>query len=102
MLGIIFQIVYLALYFFVVILLSRFVMQAVLQFGRRWRPGRGAAATLEVVWSVTDPPLKALRRVIPPLRLGSVSVDLAALVLMVILYVLLSFVVGPLISASSR
>jgi len=101
-LGIIFQIVYLALYFFVVILLSRFVMQAVLQFGRRWRPGRGAAATLEVVWSVTDPPLKALRRVIPPLRLGSVSVDLAALVLMVILYVLLSFVVGPLISASSR
>ena len=92
MLGIIFQIVYLALYFFVVILLSRFVMQAVLQFGRRWRPGRGAAATLEVVWSVTDPPLKALRRVIPPLRLGSVSVDLAALLLLVILSVLLSFV----------
>jgi YggT family protein len=101
-LAIIFQIVYLALYFFVVVLLSRFVMQAVLQFGRRWRPGRGAAATLEVMWSVTDPPLKALRRVIPPLRLGSLSVDLAALVLMVILYVLLSFVVGPLISATSR
>ena len=42
--------------------------------GGRWRPGRGAAAAaLEVVWSVTDPPLKALRRVIPPLRIGTVA-----------------------------
>ena len=54
----------------------------VMQYGRRWRPGRGAAAALEVVWSVTDPPLKALRRVIPPLRIGTVSIDLAFLVLL--------------------
>ncbi len=101
MLSIVFQVVYLALYFFLVTLFVRFVMGYVMQFGRRWRPGRGAAATLEVVWSVTDPPLKALRRVIPPLRLGTVSVDLASLVLLVILYVLMSLVVGPLISATN-
>jgi YggT family protein len=52
---------------------------------------------LEVVWSVTDPPLKALRRVIPPLRLGTVSFDLASLVLLVIVFVLMSFVLPPLI-----
>jgi YggT family protein len=46
-----------------------------------------------MVWSVTDPPLKALRRVIPPLRLGTVSVDLSSLVLLLILYVLMTFVV---------
>jgi YggT family protein len=92
---------YLVLYLFLVILFARFVMGAVMQFGRRWRPGRGAAAALEVVWSVTDPPLKALRRVIPPLRLGTVSFDLASIVLLVILFVLLSFVLDPLIGRSS-
>jgi YggT family protein len=88
---------YLLLYFFWLTLLGRFVMGWVLAFGRRWQPGRGAAATLEMVWSVTDPPLKALRRVIPPLPLGTVTVDLSAIVLLLILYVLMRVVVGPLI-----
>jgi YggT family protein len=95
--SVVFQVVYLLLYAFLLTLLARFVMGWVIQFGRRWRRGRGSAAALEVVWSVTDPPLNALRRVIPPLRLGTVSVDLAALVLLVILYVLMIVVVRPLI-----
>ena len=90
--SIIGQIAYLVLYFFLLILLGRFVMSAVLAYGRRWHPGRGAAAVLEVVWSVTDPALKPLRRVIPPLRIGTVSVDLSALVLLLILYVLMNVV----------
>ena len=101
MLSVLFQVVYLVLYAFLLILLARFVMSSVLQFGRRWHPGRGAAATLEVVWSVTDPPLKALRRVIPPLRIGNVSLDLASLVLLVILFVLLNFVLARLIATFS-
>jgi len=100
-LSIVFQVVYLVLYVFLLILLARFVMSTVLQFGRRWHPGRGAAATLEVVWSVTDPPLKALRRVIPPLRIGTVSVDLSSLVLLIILYVLMKLVLEALIRATS-
>ena len=95
--SIVAQAAYLVLYFFWLILLGRFVMGWVLAFGRRWHPGRGAAATLEAVWSVTDPPLKALRRVIPPLPLGTVTVDLSAIVLLLILYVLMRVVVGPLI-----
>ena len=101
MLSIVFQVAYLVLYGFLLILLSRFVMSSVLQFGRRWHPGRGAAAALETVWSVTDPPLKALRRVIPPLRIGTVSVDLTSLVLLVILFVLMKLVLEPLIHATS-
>ena len=90
--SIIGQIVYLVLFFFLLTLLSRFVMSTVLAYGRRWHPGRGSAAALEVVWSVTDPALKPLRRVIPPLRVGTVSVDLSALVLLLILYVLMNVV----------
>jgi YggT family protein len=90
--SIVIQTLYLVVYAFLLTLLGRFVMGAVLAYGRRWQPGRGAAASLEVVWSVTDPPLKALRRVIPPLRIGTVSIDLASIVLLVILFVLLRFV----------
>ena len=91
------QVMYLVLYVFLLVLLARFVMGWVLSFSRRWEPRRRAAAALESVWSVTDPPLRALRRVIPPLRIGTVSVDLASLVLLVILFVLMNFVVKPLI-----
>jgi YggT family protein len=96
--SILLQVVYLGLFAFLYALLSRFIMTAVMAYGRRWRPSRGAAAALEVVWTVTDPPLKALRRVIPPIRLGGVSFDLASLVLLVIVFVLMSFVLQPLIA----
>ena len=101
MLSIAFQVLYLVLYVFFLILLARFVLGAVLQYGRRWQPGRGASAAMESVWSVTDPPLKALRRVIPPLRIGTVSLDLASLVLLVILFVLMNVVIMRLIRSFS-
>ncbi|MEV4352111.1 YggT family protein [Actinoplanes sp. NPDC049596] len=97
MLSVVFQILYLLVYIFFLVLLARFVLGAVLQYGRRWQPSRGASAALETVWSVTDPPLKALRRVIPPLRIGNVSLDLASIVLLVILFVLMRFVLQRLI-----
>src|SRR3954454_20989099 len=100
-LSILFQILYLVGYLFFLVLLARFVLGAVLQYGRRWQPGRGASAALETVWSVTDPPLKALRRVIPPLRIGNVSLDLASIVLLVILFVLMRFVLQNLIQTYS-
>jgi YggT family protein len=100
-LSILFQVLYLIVYVFLLVLLARFVLSAVLQYGRRWQPSRRASAGMESVWSVTDPPLKALRRVIPPLRIGTVSIDLASLVLLVILFVLMRFVLGPLINSST-
>ena len=97
MVNVLLQVAYILVFVFLYVLFARFVMSLVMSFGRRWQPSRGASVALELVWSVTDPPLKALRRVIPPLRLGTVSVDLASLVLLVIVFVLMSFVLGPLI-----
>lgn len=99
---IVWQVVYLILYSFFLVLLARLVLEYVLMFAKRWQPGRGASAGLEVVWSVTDPPLKALRRVIPPLRIGTVSLDLAFIVLLLIVWVLLYGVVGSLAGDSIR
>ena len=87
--SIIGQVIYLVLFFFLLLLLIRFVMTLVMQFGHRWRAGRFGAASLELVWTVTDPPLHALRRMIPPLRIGTVGVDIAFMVLIVILSLLM-------------
>ena len=49
----------------------RFVIDWVQMFARSWPPRGVLLVLLEVVFSVTDPPLKALRRVMPPLRLAA-------------------------------
>lgn len=52
-------------------------------FARDWRPRGAALVVAEVTYTITDPPLKAIRRVLPPLRIGAVALDLAFLVVMV-------------------
>lgn len=72
-----------ALYVFIALLIVRFVMDWIMVLSRNYRPSGVAAAALEIAYSVTDPPMKALRRVIPPLPLGRISFDLSFLVLWV-------------------
>ena len=86
------QLAYLALYIFMLVLLGRLVMEYVMMFARRWKPGRGSAVAMEVLWSATDPPLKALRRVIPPLRIGGISLDLGFILLLLIVFLLMNVV----------
>ncbi len=74
---------------FLIFLLARAVLDWVQVFAREWRPRGGALVAAEIVYSVTDPPLKALRRVIPPVRLGNVSLDVAYMVLFAICWLLL-------------
>ena len=90
--GIVGAVLYYALTVFLVILLFRLVMDWVFQFARSWRPGKAMVVVLEATYTVTDPPLKLLRRVIPPLRLGGVALDLSFFVLMIIVYALIWFV----------
>ena len=69
------------LFVFMLFLLARVVLSLVIALSRDWRPkGAGLVAT-EGVFTVTDPPLKALRRLIPPLTLGQIRLDLAFIVL---------------------
>jgi YggT family protein len=84
------QIVSSVLLVFLVLLFARFVVDWVMVLARSWRPHGLVAAGLEVVYSTTDPPLKALRKVIPPLNLGSVRLDLGFMVLLIAVIVLRS------------
>jgi YggT family protein len=93
---ILFDVLYYALLVFFLLLIFRLVMEYVFMFARSYRPAGAVAALLEVCYTVTDPPLSALRRVIPPLRVGGISLDLGFLVLVILVQVLMSQVVGPL------
>ena len=77
------QIVSSVLLVFLVLLFARFVVDWVMVLARSWRPQGLVAAGLEVVYTTTDPPLKAVRKVIPPLNLGSVRLDLGFMVLLI-------------------
>lgn len=66
---------------FVIVLLVRLVLDWIQVFSRDWRPSGLMLVIAEAAYTVTDPPLKLLRKVIPPLRLGHVAIDLAFLVL---------------------
>ena len=83
------SIIHAVLFTFIALLWIRFVVDWVQVFARSWTPHGVLLVILEVVYSVTDPPIKALRRVIPPLRLGNFALDLSFLIVLVAAYVLL-------------
>ncbi len=78
---IVFPIIGYVLELFLLVLIVRLVFDWVMVFARDFRPHGVLAAFLEIIYSLTDPPLRALRRVIPPLRLGNFALDLAFIVL---------------------
>ncbi len=81
-----------ALWVYLLVLMFRLVMDFVFQFSRSYQPKGAMLVALEVTYTLTDPPLKLIRRVIPPLRLGGVAIDLAFLVLIFLIYILRALV----------
>lgn len=67
------------LYF--VVLIARLVFDWIQLFAREWRPKGPILVVAEFVYTLTDPPLKAIRKVVPPLRLGGIALDLAFIIL---------------------
>ena len=90
------DILYFALLVFLILLIVRLGMEYVFMFARNFTPSGPLAVALELCYSATDPPLRALRRVLPPLRIGSVSIDLGFIILFFAVQILMNSVVGPL------
>jgi YggT family protein len=75
---------YYVVFIFFIILIGRLVIDWIQVFARDWRPHGVVLVIAETIYSATDPPLKALRRLLPPLRIGQVQLDLAFIVLFLI------------------
>ena len=81
---------------YLVILIGRMIFGWIQVFARDWRPTGILLVLAEAIFTVTDPPLKFLRRFIPPLRLGMVAMDLSFMVLFIVVLILLEVVVPRL------
>lgn len=74
------------------ILIGRLIFEWIQVFARQWKPQGVILVIAEAIYTVTDPPLKAIRKVVPPLRLGGVSLDLAFLILIIVVSILRAIV----------
>jgi YggT family protein len=77
------------LWVFIGLLWIRFIVDWVQVFARSWEPHGVLLLMLEVVYSITDPPINALRRVVKPLRIGNFALDLSFILVMILAYVAL-------------
>ena len=79
---------------FTYLLLARIVIVMIQSFSRSWQPGRAFSVVGEIIFTITDPPVKLLRRVIPPMPMGGVQLDVSVLVLFFILMILRAVLAG--------
>jgi YggT family protein len=80
----------LIVFLFFITLIVRMIFDWVQVFSRDWKPKGVVLVAAEAVYSTTDPPLRALRKVIPPLRIGGIALDLAFMLLFLIVVILLN------------
>ncbi|MEX5309551.1 YggT family protein [Kocuria sp. CPCC 205297] len=95
--GLVLSIVYLVVHVLYIALLGRLVLDWVQMFARGWRPKGMALVAASTIYSLTDPPMKALRRLVPPLRFGGVALDLGFLILVFAVSILQAILAGFLL-----
>ncbi len=91
-LSIILNVIYFALFIVFIAMWARFVLDWVQVLNRGWRPRGPMVVLAEVTYTLTDPPIKAVRRVIPPLQIGQIRLDLAWTIVLIALLILMSLV----------
>jgi YggT family protein len=80
---------------YLLLLIGRLIIDMLQSYSRSWTPAGVLAMIAEIIFTVTDPPLRLLRRYIRPVRIGRVGLDLSYTLLFVLIIVLLA-VVGRL------
>ena len=81
---------------YLVVLIGRMIFSWVQAFARDWHPSGILLVIAEGIFTITDPPLKFLRRFMPTIRLGMVALDLSFMVLFIVVLILLEVVVPRL------
>jgi YggT family protein len=82
------EVAFILLSIYLVLLIGRMVLSWIQVYARTWSPRGVLLVIAEGVYSLTDPPLRFLRRYIPSVRLGNVALDLSFILLFLVVYVL--------------
>lgn len=86
------SIVHLLLLLYLLVLFARLILDYIPMFNREWRPKGAGLVAAEVVYTITDPPVRFFRRIIPPLRIGSISLDFGFSITILIVLILMNIV----------
>ncbi|KIU03119.1 MULTISPECIES: YggT family protein [unclassified Frigoribacterium] len=87
-------IAYYVLLIFFLLMWARFVLDLAQSFSRGWRPKGPVLVLAEVAYTVTDPPIRRVRKILPPVRLGSVALDFGWSIIMLAVIILMSVASG--------
>ncbi|MBH0128891.1 YggT family protein [Salinibacterium sp. NK8237] len=85
---------YYAITLFMFAMWARFILDLVVVFARGWRPSGVGLVLSELVFTITDPPIKAVRKVVPMIRIGNGALDLSWMLVMLVCIILTSILRG--------
>ena len=85
-------VLYYVLFVFWLLLIGRILIEVVRSLARDWHPRGVTAVALEVILTVTDPPVRLLRKVIPTIPIGAVRLDVSIMVLLFVVFILWQYV----------
>jgi len=91
--GAVIGIIYWGLNLFFITLIGRLILDYIRIFSPNWRPRGIVLALAELIYSITDRPLRFVRQFVPPLRLGAVSLDLSFIVVFFVVQLLMRLVI---------
>ncbi|CAG7596692.1 YggT family protein [Leucobacter soli] len=91
-LGLVLLVLFWALQIYTWVLWIRLILDFVLAFNPRFRPRGPLLVITEIVFTLTDPPIRFFRRILPPIRLGQISLDLGWMLTMVTCWILLAII----------
>jgi YggT family protein len=92
--NIVLTIVYWALNIFVLVMWARLIFDLITGFVRSFRPRGAVLVIAELAYTITDPPIKLVRRAVPPLRFGGIALDLAWTIVVLVALILIYVTVG--------
>ena len=94
--SVLFWALYAALSIFILVMWVRLILDFIVNFNRGWRPAGFGLVLAEIVFTITDPPIKLVRRFLPPVRFGGIALDFAWTIVMLVAIVL-SYVISGLL-----
>ena len=85
---VLFLVLYFAISLFIIVMWVRLVFDLISNVNRGWRPSGLALVIAELAYTITDPPIKLVRKAVPPLRVGETSLDLSWTIVIIVAFIL--------------
>ncbi len=85
---VLFLVLYFAISLFIIVMWVRLVFDLISSVNRGWRPSGLALVIAELAYTITDPPIKLVRKAVPPLRVSEISLDLSWTIVMIVAFIL--------------